>query len=279
MEMVLMTESHFAAADELRRLAGWNQRPEGWARLLALEPEGCFATIENGELIGTVTAVTYGRELAWIGMMLVHPNHRRQGVGTQLMKAALAFLKSRGIACIRLDATPAGRRVYEKLGFVAEWGLTRHEVTSLSERSSPNTRELMESDWPVAEKLDAEAFGVSRSRILRRLAQDCRATLVWPAQGHILGYGMLRLGTQSDYIGPMVCAEAEGAQSLISGLLRVASPRSVFWDVPDDNPLANNLAKRFGFTPVRPLTRMRLGPASVSSEPAVQLAIADPSLG
>src|SRR2546426_9870135 len=206
MEMVLMTESHFAAADELRRLAGWNQRPEGWARLLALEPEGCFATIENGELIGTVTAVTYGRELAWIGMMLVHPNHRRQGVGTQLMKAALAFLKSRGIVCIRLDATPAGRPVYEKLGFVPEWGLTRHEVTSLSERSSPNTRELMESDWLAVEKLDARAFGVSRSRILRRLVQDSRATLVWPAQGPILGYGMLRKGAQSDYLGPVVCA-------------------------------------------------------------------------
>jgi GNAT superfamily N-acetyltransferase len=279
METVLMTERHLAAADELRRLAGWNQTSQGWVRLLEVEPEGCFVAVENGELIGTVTTITYGRELAWIGMMLVHPNHRRHGVGTQLMQRALAYLQSLRIECIRLDATPLGRPVYEKLGFLAEWGLTRHQVAPTTECNPPNTRELVESDWTAVEKLDSQAFGVSRSCILRRLAQDSPATLVWPAQGPILGYGMLRLGTQADYIGPLVCADTAGARSLISSLLDIASPRSVFWDVPDDNPLANALAKRFGFTPVRPLTRMRLGPASVPSDPRAQLAIADPSVG
>src|SRR5256885_15569456 len=100
MEMVLMTESHFAAADELRRLAGWNQRPEGWARLLALEPEGCFATIENGELIGTVTAGTYGRRPAGGGKKGGGPEQHRRGGGAPVVESALGLPKDpRGAGC------------------------------------------------------------------------------------------------------------------------------------------------------------------------------------
>ena len=50
-----MTDGDLPAADELRRLAGWNQRPEDWRRLFWLEPRGCFVAVENGEVVGTVT--------------------------------------------------------------------------------------------------------------------------------------------------------------------------------------------------------------------------------
>ena len=118
-----MTEGDVPAADELRRLAGWNQTLEDWRRMLRLEPRGCFVAVQNGEVVGTVTTTTHGQALAWIGMMLVHPEHQRRSIGTRLMRLALEYLQGRGVKCVKLDATPAGRPLYEKLGFVSQNGM------------------------------------------------------------------------------------------------------------------------------------------------------------
>jgi len=280
MDITLMTERHLAAADELRRLAGWNQTAEDWRALLSLEPDGCFVAVDTGGVIGTVTTTTYGGELAWIGMMLVHPEHRRRGVGTRLMQTTLDYLKkSRGINCVRLDATPAGRPVYDKLGFVAEWTFTRHLVRSVSGRPSKGTRELAKGDWPAIERFDSTVFGVSRTRVLQAVTQASRSALVWPNQGPVLGYGVLRPGSQSDYLGPLVCVTPAALCPLVGALLRAANGRSVFWDIADENTPVIEVAKDFGFKPVRPLTRMRLGSDAVRTNLAAQIAMADPSIG
>src|SRR5690242_11849446 len=137
-EVRTMTQADVAAADELRRLAGWNQKPRDWQRLLKLEPQGCFAALRNGAVVGTVTTTVYGTALAWIGMMLVHPEHRRIGIATRLMNRALEHLKQRRVSCVKLDATPAGQPVYEKLGFVSERRLQRWQRTgNCAESTTP----------------------------------------------------------------------------------------------------------------------------------------------
>src|SRR5436190_22480309 len=115
-ELRVMTGLDLPAADALRREVGWNQKPQDWRRLLRLEPNGCFLAMHKGFLAGTVTTTTYGTALAWIGMMLVHPDHRRMGIATRLINRALEYLKEREVRCVKLDATPAGQPLYEQLG-------------------------------------------------------------------------------------------------------------------------------------------------------------------
>lgn len=281
MEAVIrqMTEGDLPAADELRQLAGWNQKPEDWRSLLSLEPNGCFVAVEE-RVVGTVTGTRYGQRLAWIGMMLVHPDHQRRGIATRLMQQALDYLQGCDVACIKLDATPAGRPVYEKLGFVAESVLTRYQRPA-NEVAPENalTRPLTEADWPAVDAMDAAAFGVSRLRVLRELAKRSLAVLVWPADAAIGGFGMLRPGASAVYLGPVVCGSEEGARALIKVLLHNAGERPVFWDVPDANNTARTAAEQSGFAPLRPLTRMRLGPDVIHSDFRSQYAIADPSVG
>ncbi len=280
-----MLEADIVAADELRRLANWNQTLVGWKTLLSLEPHGCFAAELNGKIIGTVTTTAYEKTLAWIGMMLVHPDYRGRGFARQLMQTALRYLQSGGVKCIKLDATPAGRPVYEKLGFVAEWTLTRQLReprlgADLPVKDAANTRSLTSTDdWKAAATLDAKGFGLNRERVLRALNAQCIAIKVWPEHGPIAGFGMLRTGSHASYLAPLVCRESDGARALLSALLTAAGDRPVVWDVPDDHKLANELAALLGFTPQRPLTRMRLGPSETVSDPQNQLGIADPSLG
>jgi len=124
----LLTESDVGAALALQQLEGWNQTVRDWHRLLQLAPTGCFAAEVDGRLRGTVTTITYGGTLAWIGMMLVAPEHRRRGIGTKLLSTALDYLQTAGIAAVKLDATPVGRPLYEGLGFMPEGLIERWET-------------------------------------------------------------------------------------------------------------------------------------------------------
>ncbi len=280
----LMTGVDVPAADELRRLVGWNQMLDDWRRFLRLDPHGSFVAVQNGLVAGTVTTISYRSALAWIGMMLVHPERRRQGIGTLLMRKAMEYLQGRGVKCVRLDATPAGYPVYEKLGFVPEWTLTRCQrpenvQCSCPEKSLAQVRLLSDSDRSAIDPLDAAAFGVSRAALLTELIQQSLRALVYPAQGNVAAFGLLRPGRNADYLGPLLCSSAEACRALAEALLPSAGTRSIFWDVPDQNEAAKKTAQALGFAPVRILTRMRYGPASVVSDPQTQFAIADPSVG
>src|SRR5215813_13450833 len=127
-EIRLLFESDIPAAMKLKEAAGWNQTEDDWRRLIRLEPDGCFAAIKDGELVGTTTTTTYNDDLAWVGMVLVDPQSRRQGIATRLLETALDYLKGK-VATVKLDATPQGKLVYEQFGF---------EVESMVERWSGN---------------------------------------------------------------------------------------------------------------------------------------------
>src|SRR5262245_62056873 len=112
----------------LKQQAGWNQVPADWRRFRALEPEGCFVAELDGVPVGTTTTCLFG-PVAWVAMVLVDEAVRGRGVGTALMTHALQFLDDCGVRSVRLDATPLGRPLYEKLGFVAQFELVRYAGT------------------------------------------------------------------------------------------------------------------------------------------------------
>jgi hypothetical protein len=57
-------------------------------------PEGCFAAFQEGDLVGTVTVVTYGKKLARIGMMILAQRYRGRGLGV-CHRGPRAWLSSR----------------------------------------------------------------------------------------------------------------------------------------------------------------------------------------
>src|ERR1044071_2232747 len=126
----LLFESDIPSAMRLKEAAGWNQTEADWRRLLSLQPNGCFAAVKDGRLVGTTTTTIYD-ELAWIGMVLVDPQYRRQGIAVQLMNVALEYLNGK-VETIKLDATELGQPVYEKFGFAAESEVERWSGTGNS---------------------------------------------------------------------------------------------------------------------------------------------------
>ncbi|TVP94383.1 MAG: GNAT family N-acetyltransferase [Planctomycetaceae bacterium] len=278
----------------LSALAGWNQTAADWRRLLLDSPDGCFGIACDGNIVGTVTTTRYGQQLGWIGMMLVHPDYRRRGLATRLMQAAIDHLRDQDVATIRLDATPQGRPLYERLGFRLDHSWTRtssepavalpgdgrsDERTALQEMEVDRTERNPDDQPALSESLlaaDRLALGADRSAMLRRLAADSKLAC------HSNGYAMLRPGRTAWYLGPVMATDTEVAISLIRRLL-ASQPGPFLWDVPGDNPSAANMAQTLGFSPIRTLYRMSLDdtPPRVfaANQPDRLFAIADPALG
>ncbi|MCG8648712.1 MAG: GNAT family N-acetyltransferase [Pirellulales bacterium] len=264
----LLGEHDVEAALRLCRLAGWNQRQEDWLRLIRYQPQGCFAAERDRRLVGTVTTTSYQDELAWIGMMLIDPADRRQGIATKLIRVALDYLHRQKIRCVKLDATPEGQLVYQRLGFQVEWGFYRWERERFA-CQDPGAG----SSCTIERCLvwDAQAFGANRSALLGRLSHDSRCVI------HPHGFGMCRPGKLATYLGPVAATEPETARQVVTELIS-GVPGRIFWDVPQANPRAVELAKRAGFATSRNLTRMWWGDLC-HAKYDWQYALADPGTG
>lgn len=266
-EWRLLRPADLGAANELNRIAGWNQTELDWAGYLNFEPEGCFAVVMDGHLAGTATTIRYGSTLGWVGMVLVHPRFRRLGLGTQLLERSLAYLKGKGTQSIRLDATPLGRQVYLPLGFKDEFGIVRLEGIGVGPEPEAvvltkdlSLSHLEVTDMPQIENLDAQAFGAVRSTVLRDL---CRRNpdfcfVVRNAEG-LAGYLVARQGRDAVQVGPSTARDASVAEALFSALLRAVGRRRVYLDILGSRCSVLDMVTSRGFKTQRSFTRMVLG--------------------
>jgi ribosomal protein S18 acetylase RimI-like enzyme len=278
-----MRQSDMAFADSLRALAGWNQTMADWRRFLTMEPHGCFLAEWDGVLAGTATTTVYGSDLAWIGMVLVHPEFRRRGIGRGLLLKCIEHLRDCNVRCIKLDATPEGRPVYEKLGFKDEWTFRRWEgelIVPVSGVPDPYIREWGETDAIRFDPHDTCTFGASRRNLIIALAKEshCALTIeLMPASP--TGFGLLRPGAQACYLGPISALSPEHGIALIEALTAQATSPRIFWDIPDHNAAATEWAERHGLRVQRSLTRMWLGENCAAGNPLEQFALAGPEMG
>jgi GNAT superfamily N-acetyltransferase len=280
-EIRTMCRTDLPRADELRRIAGWNQRPADWDRFLKLSPEGCFVAVRGDVIAGTVTTICYGREVAWIGMLLVHPEFRGGGIGKALLTRAVGHLQNEKIGSIKLDATPAGEGLYRKMGFRDEWALTRYKTTIFGSPGEParKVEDLVNGDSVAVSELDGEAFGIERPELLESLLKSAQDAVALRDRGKVQAFGLVRVGSVADYFGPVAARTERAGTEVILELARRSIGRTVYWDIPSANKAATVFAEGLGFSPERPLLRMYLGGNEHSGDVRKYFAIADPSLG
>lgn len=268
------------AALRLKELAGWNQTETDWRRLIQLEPNGCFCAMIADRLVGTTTTTTYGHELAWIGMVLVHPEHRKRGIAKKMLQVAIDYLSERGVATVKLDATPEGRPVYEKLGFKVESMIERWAGIASSTRNS-NCTPLDASLHSELFAVDRSAFGVDRSRLIEILIKTAsvQPVAVLDPNGRLASYALARRGSNNAYIGPVLAKTAEQVTALLDCVLRQLSGERVCIDLNTDFDQGSQILTSYGFRKQRDLFRMSYGtPSTIGSMPGV-FAIAGPEVG
>jgi len=266
--IVPLREKHLPFAMELKNIAGWNQTEDDWRRYLDLEPDGCFLAEAEGEAAGTATVIRYGDRFAWIGMVLVHPAKRGLGIGTRLLRTAIDYLHAHGVACIKLDATPMGKKVYVPLGFAEEYDVLRYEKTAghgavstaVEQTLGESISQINAADLNEIALFDARCFGANRLPVLRALwsRNEEYAFCSRDADG-ITGYMMAHEGYDAVQIGPWAAGDAETAEYLLLAVLPRLEGRNILMDVPRPNVAGNRLTAKYGFRMQREFCRMYLG--------------------
>jgi GNAT superfamily N-acetyltransferase len=246
----LIATSDLADAFDLSAAAGWNQTPEDWRMLLDLSPRGCFGIELEDSLVATTTIVCYGQQLAWIGMVLTKPEYRGRGFARRLLATALDYADSLQIKMIKLDATEQGRPLYERFGFNGEEPVERWVRPGASSAfPGASAAELSGSLLDM----DREAFAADRETLLQALA--ARSAVHFSSTGFLF----TRPGRTTNYLGPCVASNSQTARQVIAEGMSQSPDANWSWDLLAKNEYAVALAKEFGFTPQRHLTRMRRG--------------------
>jgi GNAT superfamily N-acetyltransferase len=247
-----LKSSDISDAARLSAEAGWNQAEDDWRLLIALAPEGCFGIEVAGELVSTATLICYGRQLAWIGMVLTRSSFQGRGFARRLLTEILSLADRLNIESVKLDATDQGRPLYEKLGFRDEQAVERWERVGSADptekTSYPETR--LSADLIAA---DSVAFGVNRSELLLQLAKHT------PPRTLGQSYLLTRSGRLRQYLGPCVADSPDTARNLIEDALQSSRSSSWYWDLFVENADAISLARTLEFAPKRKLVRMVRG--------------------
>jgi len=283
MHLRKMTRDDVSMGMRLKDIAGWNQTPGDWERFLDASPEGCFVAQQEGRVCGTVTTIGYEGRFAWIGMVLVDPEYRSRGTGTRLLEKAIEYLDAAGISTMKLDATPQGKPLYEKLGFVAEYEIERWVLSEHTHRPRAVASEARISEAGSLEDIirtDYGVFGADRGALLRSLHRDAPDfTTTIHLQRELGGYTLGRRGSLADHLGPWMALSETAAQGLLEGFLSRSAGRDIFVDCLKSNPFAGRLLRASGFEFARPLTRMVRGLNAYPGRPELLCAILGPEFG
>ena len=271
-----------AFADQVRRLAGWNQTEHDWRGYLEFEPHGCFIAEVGGFPVGTATTIRYGDCFGWIGMVLVHPERRRLGVGSQLLRRAIAYLQTTGVSSIKLDATPTGKKVYVPMGFVDEYEISRYEgvAPAVAPEAATAVTLFSPGDLDAVSRFDAPVFGADRTRVLSALRGRNHAwCFIVRDRSGVTGYLIAREGAAAIQVGPWVARNLVSATSLLRAFFGRVGGRRIFVDVPAPNETGNELMRQYGFTVQRTLMRMYLGKNPHPGEPSLVYSTGGPEKG
>jgi GNAT superfamily N-acetyltransferase len=259
--------------------AGWNQTPADWHIFLNLG-QALSARADDGTLVGTAATLPYTGGFGWISMVLVAKAWRRQGIGTRLLNRCVELLRELS-SIPMLDATPAGREVYLRLGFRDLWSMTRwRRAAAVDSRSdATNVRLLEDRDSAQVVTLDTAAFGCNRENLLSRLRDRSREfACAADTNGQIRGFLLGRNGRVATHFGPIVAENEHTAAALVDfACQRVSSP--VMLDVPDQHHGFAPWLENYGFVKERPLMRMILSSDQIFGDPRGMIAIAGPELG
>jgi GNAT superfamily N-acetyltransferase len=212
-----------------------------------------------GELAGVTVLTRYGTEFAVIGMMLVATRYGGRGLGRALMTHALA---EAGDATVFLHATPIGRPLYEKLGFVpAGTSQTHLGCFRPADPVRPPGRSRLagSGDLMAIRRLDAQANGTDRAHLVRRLPGFTGQLRVIERLGAVTGYAGAYDCLRYVSIGPVVAETADDAKILIADAAAAAAAGPVRIDLDGRHPQVLAWAAAHGLAPGVSSAAMVLG--------------------
>ncbi len=212
---------------------------------------GC-AMIAESETTGRIMGVCFyhpRQTHLGLGIMSVHPNYFRQGIGRALLQAVIDYADANGFPAIRLTQSALNLdsfSLYNTAGFVPRCAYqdmylpVPNEGLSHSIPGRELVRDARLNDIPSLIALELELSGISREEDYRFCIENplgfMSMSVLENPQGEIDGFLGSSAHPASNLLGPGVCRTEEAAIALIGRELDRHRGRSPVFLVPVDRP-------------------------------------------
>jgi ribosomal protein S18 acetylase RimI-like enzyme len=282
--LLAANDIEFALRQTVRE--GWDTTAEVFRLCLAHDPHGCFVAESGSERVAMITTTSYANA-AWIGNLIVPPEHRYKGIGASMMQHAMAHLADVGTRTIRLEADPPGVKLYRRLGFIDDFECLRFELNPIdsaaagaqSDRNVADIKTFQTTDMPAVTRFDADCFGDDRSRLLKLMLEDAIAAYVSRSLDRVDGYAIVQSSAVGLRIGPWVASDQEQAAELLNAVMRDFVDTKLVVGVPSPTVDAVVLLESLGFTRTPSCLRMVYGQHAVAGRPERIYGIANGAMG
>lgn len=202
-------------------------------------PQGCLVARRWGIPVGFVTSIKYGNS-GWIGNLVVREQFRGQGVGTMLMKSALAALENAGAETVWLTASLAGKPIYESLGFKSVDVINRWVGRGIGDEEDDHpTKRCISRDEML--DIDKAGWGDRRDAIIDLTTERGR---VFSTRGAFLVSQPCAEGVQ---LGPWGGTDGGALLLLEEALAETGWENKVFLDAPLGNSGLSSFLLGMGF--------------------------------
>lgn len=261
-EIRVMTASEVALAIDWAAAEGWNPGLSDAELFHRADPDGFFVALDAGDPVGVLSLVRYGEPYAFLGLYMVRPDRRGQGIGGKLFAHAL---EQRPSETVGLDGVVERQADYRRSGFVLAHRNIRYSgVASVLDGPVAGVRAAQAADLPDLHALDTACFGAARPVFLEGWldALGHVALVAEGEEGVLAGFGVLRPCRTGFKIAPLFARTPEAAGRLLAALVAKAGLGAVVMlDLPEPNAAARALAEAANLLPVFETARMYRGPA------------------
>jgi len=254
-----MTTADVDAAVVLAAAQGWRDRRRFYDLVFRTPTSQPLVGTVGGRIVATGVA-TANLPVGWLGAIAVEAEFRGRGYGRSMTEALVWRMTAIGCQTLSLEATDAGRPMYERMGFRLVTHYHQLEAGHIDEAPAPpagtRVRPLEPADLPGVFALDRTATAEDRSAALAALAE----TGGWLLERDASTTGFL-LPAERSY-GAIVAPRFEDGLFLLE-LHRSLAPvgASVRAGIPDEHPAAARELIARGWRETWQAPRMLLGPA------------------
>lgn len=253
---------------ELETLISWAAK-EGWnpgkhdAKLFwDADPDGFYGCFYQNNLIAGGSVVAYNNEFGFMGLFIVHPDFRNDGIGRKLWHARRDLLLSRlqPNSTIGMDGVLTMQPFYQKGGFNIAFKDERYEFKGQAFASSNHISPISIDDFNQIAEYDTKIFGCKRTQFLTGwLFMTDHFSFCYKIDNAVEGYAVIRKAETGFKIGPLFANNAEIAEALFKSCISTAENNPVYLDIPTTNEDAVNLVHKYGGNYVFECARMYHG--------------------
>lgn len=273
-----MTADDLPSAHKVSLAALWPHRLEDWKFVFELG-EGIVAENEAG-VIGTVMSWPHSAGFSWLGMTVVSPEYRHQGIARELVSR---MLKKLGDRTVLLHTTSDGAPLFRGFGFLPTGWVHRHQgsvfhTPFLALPAGERIRPIGARDEAALAEIASRSSGMPRTTVMQKLLAIAE-TVAIDHEGELIAFAALRKFGHGYVIGPVVAPDVNRAKALIAHWAGTRAGSLVRLDVPESSGLSPWLIE-MGLTQVDETVQVMVrGNAPTCDLSVIRFALLSQSLG